>query len=105
MSQPMTPDEMFSDHTAWADAPCHYVVAYSRTRRAFLAGPYPSREEADRALASAREWAVRSSGDPAALGYLYHVHHSPDGRTRSILGEWGRQAGGPKPDASVSEGA
>ncbi len=79
---------MFHEQTQWTERPCYYVNAFQGFRRAWLAGPYRTRAEADTVLPRVISWATSESGDAEAANYTYQVieHHSGD--TRSILGEW-----------------
>ncbi|MFO0851858.1 MAG: hypothetical protein U0871_25325 [Gemmataceae bacterium] len=79
---------LFPLHTDWTDAECWYVTAHHGFRQALLAGPFPTRADAESALPAARGWAVRSSGDPAAATYRYAAQRMHTGHARSILGPW-----------------
>jgi hypothetical protein len=76
---------MFDKQTHWTDSPCYYVMAYSRLRRAWLAGPYPTAKAAEEVLPRARRWAIRQSGDRHAASYRYEVMRHFNGDTHSIL--------------------
>ena len=77
---------MFDNHTLWTEGPCYYVVAYSRLRRAWLAGPYPTAKSAEDVLPRVRQWAFQQSGDRNAASYRYDVMRHYNGDTHSILG-------------------
>jgi hypothetical protein len=79
---------MFDEHTQWAERPCYYVIAFQGFRRAWLAGPYRARAEADTVLPRVISWATSESGDTEAANYTYQVVEHHNGETRSILGEW-----------------
>ena len=83
---------LFPNQTAWTDETCHYVVAIDGFRRALLAGPYRTHEEAEAVLDAATHWALHVSGDPDAGIYRYAVSSSFQGHSRSILGEIRTQA-------------
>jgi hypothetical protein len=78
---------LFDHHTGWTDTTCYYVVAFKGNRRAWLAGPYATRSEAEDVLPRARRWAIRQSGDQEANKYQYRVAEHYHGHDRSILGE------------------
>ena len=78
---------LFEHHTDWTDEPCYYVVAFKGNRRAWLAGPYATRGEAEDVLPRAKRWAIRDSGDKQAASYHYRVAQHYNGHDRSILGE------------------
>ena len=78
---------LFEKHTTWTDAECYYVVAVAHFRRAWLAGPYPTRRMADDVLPRAIRWAVHESGDSRAGTYQIGVTTHHHGHDRSILGE------------------
>jgi hypothetical protein len=78
---------LFEKHTGWTDAECFYVVAFKGNARAWLAGPYVTRGEAEDVLSRAKRWAIRESGDKQAVNYHYRVAQHYNGHDRSILGE------------------
>jgi hypothetical protein len=78
---------MFAKQLAWTETPCFYVVAYSGSHRAWIAGPYPTHDEAEAALPRAQRWAILESADPKAPDYRYEVAEHWDGELRSILGQ------------------
>lgn len=47
---------LFEEQTSWTDAGCYYVAALSGFRRAWLAGPYPTRGMAEDVLPRAVRW-------------------------------------------------
>jgi len=77
---------MFDKQTLWTECPCYYVMAYARSRRAWLAGPYPTAVAAAEVLPRVRRWAIRQSGDRNAASYRYEVMRHFNGDTHSILG-------------------
>ncbi len=77
---------MFDQHTAWTEGECFYVVALHGFQRAWLAGPYKTRREAEGAQDAAKAWALTESGDPDAARYTYGVAKYYHGEVRSILG-------------------
>lgn len=79
---------LFSEHTAWTAYPCYYIIAFKGNYRAFLAGPYKTAAQADRAFQHVTAWALTKSGDKEAKNYHYRVSQEYTGETRSILGEW-----------------
>jgi hypothetical protein len=80
-------NNLFEYYTAWADDPCFYVVAFDFNRRAWLAGPYVTRGEAEDALPRAKHWAIHESGDKDAVRYNYRIVQHYHGHDRSILGK------------------
>ncbi len=78
---------MFHKHTRWIEHPCYYVIAVQGFQRAWLAGPYRTRIEADTVLPRVISWATSESGDIAAANYRYQVLEHHHGETRSIMGE------------------
>jgi len=78
---------MFEKHTKWIEDECYYVIAFKGNHRAWLAGPYRTRSEADSVRPRAIRWAVRQSGDHDAPNYNYRVAQYHNGEVRSILGE------------------
>jgi hypothetical protein len=78
---------MFDDYTKWTEAECFYVVAIHGFQRAWLAGPYKTRAEAEKVQHRAMVWALTESGDPEAVKYNYGVAKYHHGGIRSILGE------------------
>jgi hypothetical protein len=78
---------IFQAQTEWTNEPCYYVIAFRNFQRAWLAGPYRTHTEASRVFPRSVRWAVRQSGDPEAMHYVYQVFQHHDGQTRSILGE------------------
>jgi hypothetical protein len=80
-------NNLFESHNGWIDDPCYYVVACLFNQRAWLAGPYATRGEAEDVLPKAKRWAVRDSGDKDAVKYHYRVAQHYNGHDRSILGE------------------
>jgi hypothetical protein len=77
---------MFDNHTLWTESPCYYVMAFSRMRRAWLAGPYPTASDAQKVLPHVRQWALQQSGDPKSASYRYSVIRHYNGNTHAILG-------------------
>jgi hypothetical protein len=78
---------MFDQQQKWTDEPCFYVTAVDGiTRIALLAGPYPTKEVAERVVAKASAWAIDESGDLKAVFYAYGVSKRNHGHDRSILG-------------------
>jgi hypothetical protein len=78
---------LFPTHTDWTESACYYVAASHGFRMALLSGPYRTAAEAEAALPSSRRWALKASGDAAAVNYQYTIHASYTGHNRSILGE------------------
>ena len=78
---------MFDEHTQWTERPCYYVIACHHFRRAWLAGPFQTRAEADTMLPHVVSWATSASRDPEAGSYNYQVTEHYNGEVRSILGE------------------
>jgi hypothetical protein len=83
---------MFDEHTQWTERPCSYVIAFQGFQRAWLAGPYRTRAEADTVLPHVISWATSKSGDAEATRYTYQVVEHDNGEARSILGEVNAQA-------------
>jgi hypothetical protein len=81
---------MFAKYTDWTQYPCYYVIAFKGNRRAYLAGPYRTAADADRAFHHVTAWALTRSGDKEAKSYHYRVSQEYTGETRGILGEWGQ---------------
>lgn len=77
---------MFDEHTTWTEGECFYVVALHGFQRAWLAGPYKTRREAEAAEQAATVWALTESGDPDAAKYTYGVAEYHHGGMRTILG-------------------
>jgi hypothetical protein len=80
-------NNLFEKQTSWTDGDCYYVAALSGFRKAWLAGPYPTRGMAEDVLPRAVRWALRESGDELADRYEYRVLQHHHGHDRSILGE------------------
>jgi hypothetical protein len=78
---------MLDKQTQWTENPCYYVIAFQAFRRAWLAGPYRTRAEADTVLPHVVSWATSQSGDTEATNYTYRVDQYHHGGVRSILGE------------------
>jgi hypothetical protein len=78
---------MFHNHTKWTEAECFYVISLKGNHRAWIAGPYRTRSQADAVLPRAIRWAMTQSGDSDAPSYTYRVAQYHNGDVRSILGE------------------
>lgn len=82
-----------------AEKECWYVAArggFNRdgsVRVALLAGPYGTRQEADRMVAPVSRWAAEHSGDQWAWFYEYGVMSLPPDLARSRLGSIAPDAG------------
>ncbi len=83
---------MFDEHTQWTQRPCYYVIAFQGFQRAWLAGPYRTRAEADTLLPRVAAWATSSRRDADATNYDYRVAQHDNGQVRSILGEPNEQS-------------
>lgn len=78
---------MFEKHVKWIKSECYYIVAFKSNARSWIAGPYPTRSQAEGVLPRAIHWAMWQSGDSDAPTYTYCVTRHYNGETRSILGE------------------